>query len=111
MAGDMEPNKLMEAVEQMRHNMQLAKDELNASRFQGAAGGDAVQVEMDGEHKVLSVSISAQAHASDKAELEDMLTAAINQAVTQVEMASRNQLMAMARSLDLPDFEDMQDKD
>ena len=93
---------LMKQAQTMQENMKKAQEELAAMEVEGAAGSGLVKVVMTGRHDVKRVSIDATLLTEDKDVLEDLVAAAVNDAVRKVEAASQSRMAGMAAGLPLP---------
>jgi nucleoid-associated protein EbfC len=93
---------LMKQAQTMQENMKKAQEELAAMEVEGAAGAGLVKVVMTGRHDVKRVSIDATLLTEDKDVLEDLVAAAVNDAVRKVEAASQSRMAGMAAGLPLP---------
>jgi hypothetical protein len=94
--------KMMKQAQEMQANMQKAQEELANMEVTGKAGGDMVSVVMTGRHDVKRVSIDDSLMGDDKEMLEDLLAAAVNDAVRQVEATSAEKMAGMTAGLNLP---------
>ncbi|MDT8385116.1 MAG: YbaB/EbfC family nucleoid-associated protein [Gammaproteobacteria bacterium] len=94
--------KLMRQAQEMQANMQKAQEELANMEVTGQAGGGMVSVVMTGRHDVKRVSIDDSLMGDDKEMLEDLLAAAVNDAVRQVESTSAEKMSGMTAGLNLP---------
>ncbi|HHI92599.1 MAG TPA: YbaB/EbfC family nucleoid-associated protein [Gammaproteobacteria bacterium] len=94
--------KMMKQAQEMQANMQKAQEELANMEVTGQAGGGMVSVVMTGRHDVKRVSIDDSLMGDDKEMLEDLLAAAVNDAVRQVESTSSEKMAGMTAGLDLP---------
>lgn len=94
--------KLMKQAQEMQANMQKAQEELANLEVTGQAGGGMVSVVMTGRHDVKRVSIDPSLMTDDKEMLEDLLAAAVNDAVRQVESNSAEKMSGMTAGLNLP---------
>lgn len=94
--------KLMKQAQEMQANMQKAQEELANMEVTGQAGGGMVSVVMTGRHDVKRVSIDDSLMGDDKEMLEDLLAAAVNDAVRQVESNSAEKMSGMTAGLNLP---------
>ncbi len=94
--------KMMKQAQEMQANMQKAQEELANMEVTGKAGGDMVSVVMTGRHDVKRVSIDDSLMGDDKEMLEDLLAAAVNDAVRQVEATSSEKMAGMTAGLNLP---------
>lgn len=74
--------QLMRQANQMQMKMKKMQEDLAAKKYDGKAGGGAVEVTVDGDHFIKNVKISPDIFKSADAEmLQDMLMAATNDAV------------------------------
>jgi len=94
--------KMMKQAQEMQANMQKAQEELANMEVTGKAGGDMVSVVMTGRHDVKRVTIDDSLMGDDKEMLEDLLAAAVNDAVRQVEATSSEKMSGMTAGLNLP---------
>lgn len=77
--------QLMKQAQKMQQEMQEAKEEIANTEFVGSAGGGMVEIKMNGERKVLSVSIKPEViDVDDKEMLEDLVMASLNDALDQI---------------------------
>jgi DNA-binding YbaB/EbfC family protein len=86
---------LMKQAQQMQANMEKAQQELASLEITGQAGGGMVKVVMTGKHDVKRVSIEDALFEDDKDMLEDLIAAAVNDAVRQVEKTSQDSMSGM----------------
>ncbi|MCB2428323.1 YbaB/EbfC family nucleoid-associated protein [Methylophaga pinxianii] len=86
---------LMKQAQQMQANMQKAQEELANVEVTGQAGGGMVQITMTGKHDVKRVSIEDSLFQDDKDMLEDLIAAAVNDAVRQVEKTTQERMAGM----------------
>jgi DNA-binding YbaB/EbfC family protein len=94
--------KLMKQAQEMQANMQKAQEELANMEVTGQAGGGMVSVVMTGRHDVKRVTIDDSLMGDDKEMLEDLLAAAVNDAVRQVEATSSEKMSGMTAGMNLP---------
>ncbi|MBB6523323.1 YbaB/EbfC family nucleoid-associated protein [Pseudoteredinibacter isoporae] len=93
---------LMKQAQEMQAKMQNMQEELANAEVQGEAGAGLVKVIMTGRHDVKSVSIDASLMEEDKEILEDLLAAAVNDAVRRVEDANREKMGNMTAGMGIP---------
>jgi DNA-binding YbaB/EbfC family protein len=93
---------LMKQAQEMQANLQKAQEELANLEVTGEAGGGMVRVLMTGRHDVRRVSIDPSLIGEDKEMLEDLVAAAVNDAVRKVEQESQQKLSGLASGLNLP---------
>ncbi len=94
--------KLMKQAQEMQENMQKAQEELANMEVIGKSGGGLISVLMTGRHDVKRVSIDDSLISDDKEMLEDLLAAAVNDAVRQVEKTSQDKMSGMTSGMNLP---------
>jgi len=93
---------LMKQAQEMQANMQKMQADLAKQEVTGAAGAGLVSVVMNGRHDVKRVNIDASLMTEDKEMLEDLLAAAVNDAVRKVESQSREQMGKMTAGMGIP---------
>jgi hypothetical protein len=94
--------KLMRQAQQMQENMQKAQEELANLEVSGQSGGGMVTVTMTCRHEVRRVSIDDGMIGEDREMLEDLIAAAINDAVRKVEQTVQEKFSGMASGMALP---------
>jgi len=93
---------LMKQAQQMQENLKKAQDEIAAMEIEGQAGAGMVKVVMTGRHDVKRVSIDPTLMGDDKDMLEDLLAAAINDAVRRVEALTQEKMGGLTSGFGLP---------
>jgi len=93
---------LMRQAQQMQENMRKAQEALADIEVEGAAGAGLVKVHMNCRHDVRRVTIDPSLLAEDKDMLEDLVAAAINDALRKVEAASQEKMSSVTAGLPLP---------
>jgi DNA-binding YbaB/EbfC family protein len=93
---------LMQQAQKMQADMQKAQEELAQAEVTGEAGAGMVSVTMTGRHDVKRVSIDPGVLGEDKEVLEDLLAAAVNDAVRKVEAHNREAMSQMTAGIELP---------
>ena len=86
---DFDINSLMQQAQAMQEKMKKMQDEAANAEVTGESGAGLVKVTMNGRHDVKGVDIDASLMSEDKELLEDLLAAAVNDAVRRVESSSR----------------------
>jgi DNA-binding YbaB/EbfC family protein len=82
---------ILKQAQKMQEDLQRAQEELARQEVVGEAGGGMVKVTMTGRHEAKRVEIDPSLLADDKEMLEDLVAAAVNDAVKRVtEMAQEN---------------------
>lgn len=92
---------LMKEAQKMQQRMQEAQQELSKLIVTGKSGGDMVQIDMNGRHDVLKCKINPSM-LDDADMLEDLVTAAVNDAVRKVETASKDKISTLTAGLNIP---------
>ncbi len=94
---------MMKQAQQLQANMQRAQAEIATLEVTGEAGGGMAKVLMTGKHEVKRVSLDASLiSGNDKEMLEDLIAAAINDAVQKVERASQAKMSSVMGGMNLP---------
>lgn len=93
---------LMKQAQTMQAELQKAQEEMAKAEVVGEAGAGLVSVVMTGRHDVRRVSIDDAVMAEDKEVLEDLLAAAVNDAVRKIEARNRDAMSGVASGLNLP---------
>lgn len=93
---------LLRQAQKMQEEMQKSQEKLQQLSVTGESGGGAIKVVMSGKHEVKSISIDKDLVGDDFEMLEDLLTAAMNDAANKVAEVSQEQMAGMAGGLNLP---------
>ena len=89
----MNMNNLMKQYQKMQKKLEETQEELAKKEYTGQAGGGAVKIVISGEKKVLKVSLNKDAVDPEDVEtLEEMITLAANQALTEIEKDSSQEM-------------------
>ncbi|GAB3791270.1 YbaB/EbfC family nucleoid-associated protein [Dyella agri] len=94
--------QLMQQAQRMQEDMKRAQEEIAKLEVTGSAGGGLVSVTMSGAHEVRKVVIDRQTFADDPEMAEDLVAAAINDAVNKVAEASRAKMGGVTAGMNLP---------
>jgi nucleoid-associated protein EbfC len=93
---------LMRQAQEMQANMQKAQAELVAMEVTGESGGGMVKVVVNGRHEAQRVSIEPNLMSGDKDMLEDLLAAAINDAVRKIDAKTQEKYSGLVSGMNLP---------
>jgi nucleoid-associated protein EbfC len=94
---------LMKQAQQLQANMQRAQAEIATLEVTGEAGGGMAKVTMTGKHEVRRVALDPSLiSGDDKDMLEDLIAAAINDAVQKVERATQEKMSSLMGGMQLP---------
>lgn len=99
---DFDINNLMQQAQAMQEKMQKMQQEAANAEVTGEAGAGLVKVTMNGRHDVKAVEIDAALMSEDKELLEDLLAAAVNDAVRRVEKEQQANMQNMAGGFPFP---------
>ena len=92
---------LMKQAQQMQENMKKMQDQLASVEVEGQSGAGMVKVQMTCKYDVRRVSID-ESVMDDKEMLEDLVAAAVNDAVRRVEATTQEKMSGLAGGLPLP---------
>ena len=92
----------MKQAQQMQDNMRRMQEQLAGIEVEGQAGAGLVKVVMTCKHDVKRVSIDPSLLADDKDMLEDLVAAAVNDAVRRVESTVQEKMAGVTAGLPLP---------
>ncbi len=93
---------IMQQAQKMQEDMQKAQDELAALEVQGESGGGLVTIIMTGKREVRKVGIDDSLVGKDKDMLEDLVAAAINDAVHKVAKMKQEKMADLTSGIPLP---------
>ena len=96
-----DPLKMIRQMQQMQDRMAKVQTELESETVEAGAGGGAVRVVMTGTQKVVSVAIDPAA-AGDSEMLQDLVVAAVNEALELSKQLAAAKMQAIASGLGLP---------
>ena len=96
-----DPMKMLKQVQQMQDRMNKVQSELESETVEASAGGGAVRVVASGTQKLVSVTIDPAA-ASEVEMLQDMVIAAVNEAMEKSKQLAASKMQAVASGLGLP---------
>jgi nucleoid-associated protein EbfC len=93
---------LMKQAQQMQENMKRTQEELGKIEVEGLSGSGLVKVVMTCRHEVKRVKIDDSLLADDKDMLEDLVAAALNDAVRKVEATSQEKMGSVMAGMPMP---------
>jgi DNA-binding YbaB/EbfC family protein len=93
---------MMKQAQAMQASMQKAQAEIETVEVLGESGGGMVKVTMTGKHEVKKVQIEPAVASDDREMLEDLVAAAINDAVHKVDARVQEKMAALTAGLNLP---------
>ena len=93
---------LMKQAQQMQENMRRMQEQLATQEVEGQAGAGLVKVTMTCRHDVRRVAIDPSVVGDDRELLEDLVAAAVNDAVRKVEATVQERMGTMSAGMGLP---------
>ena len=93
---------LMKQAQQLQANMQKAQAEIAAMEVTGESGGGMVKVTLNGKHEAKRVQIDPSVPLDDREMVEDLVAAAINDAVHRLEATTQERMAGLMGGMNLP---------
>jgi DNA-binding YbaB/EbfC family protein len=93
---------LMKQAQQLQASVQKAQEEIAAMEVVGESGGGMVKVTINGRHEARRVSIDPSVPLDDREMVEDLVAAAINDAVHRLQAASQERMSGLMGGMNLP---------
>ena len=93
---------IMKQAQEMQDNLKKAQEELATIEVTGSAGGGLVEIIMTCRHDIRRVCIDDSLIGDDKEVLEDLVAAAVNDAVRRVEKTSQEKVGGLTAGLNIP---------
>jgi hypothetical protein len=93
---------ILKQAQAMQENLRKAQEELAAIEVTGSSGGGLVNITMTCRHDVKRVQIAPELLKDDKEVLEDLIAAAINDAVRKAEQTTQQKMSGLASGLNIP---------
>lgn len=93
--------KMLKQMQQMQNRMAKVQAELEGVRIEATAGGGAVQAAVNGQQRLLSITIDPDL-ASDIEMLQDLVMAAVNEAMDRSRALAAERMQSVAAGLGLP---------
>ena len=100
---ELDLEKIMEMAQNAQAELQKAQDNLDLVEVEGASGGGLVKIKATAKGRILGVSIDDSLLVpSEKAMLEDLIAAALNDARAKADVAASAEMQKMSAGLPLP---------
>jgi DNA-binding YbaB/EbfC family protein len=93
---------ILKQAQQMQENLRKAQEELAKVEVTGSAGGGLVSITMTCRHDVKRVQLDPSLLTDDKEVLEDLIAAAMNDAVRKAEETTQQRLSGLTAGLNIP---------
>lgn len=94
--------QMMKQAQMMQENMRRMHEQLGAIEVEGQSGSGLVKIVMTCKHEVRRVGIDPSLLSDDREMLEDLLVAAINDAVRKAEATAQEKMSALTAGMGLP---------
>ena len=95
-------SELMKQAQKMQEQLQKQQEALANAEVTGQSGAGMVKVVMNGRHDVKRVELDDSLMSEEKEILEDLLAAAVNDAVRKIEDQNKNSLSGLAEGMGFP---------
>lgn len=103
MAKQMNMQQMMKQAQKMQQQLMAAQDKLKDMEATSSAGGGMVKVTATGDMKIKSIEIDPEAVDPDDVELlQDMILAAVNEALSSMEDAANQQMSSVTGGMNIP---------
>jgi DNA-binding YbaB/EbfC family protein len=93
---------LMKQAQKMQEEMQKAQEEIANAEVTGESGAGLVSIVMNGRHDVKKVSIDDSLMEEEKEILEDLIAAAVNDAVRKIEHNTQERMSSLTAGMGMP---------
>jgi hypothetical protein len=93
---------LMKQAQKMQEEMQKAQEEIQRAEVTGESGAGLIKITMNGRHDVKAVQIDESLMEEDKEILEDLIAAAVNDAVRKVEQNTQERMSKVTSGMGMP---------
>ena len=101
MGGNM--SQAIAQAQKMQRQIEMAQAEIQEMEFTGTAGGELVKVVVSGKHQLKSVEIAKDVVDPDDIEgLQDLIIAAANQALAQIDQTNQERMTAITGGMKMP---------
>lgn len=98
--GPTDMGSLMKQAQKMQEDMAAKQEELDSREYDISAGGNVVGIKINGKKEILSISIDPEIiDPDDKETLEDILVAAVNEAIKKVEDTNAQEMQKITGSI------------
>ncbi len=96
-------NQMLRQAQQMQQDMQNLQADLEQREYTATSGGGMIEVTVDGTHLIKSIKINPDAvDPEDPEMLEDLITVAVNEAISNAIKTSEEEMSAITGGLNLP---------
>ena len=96
-------NQMIKQAQKMQEDMAALQEDLEAREYTATSGGGVISVTVDGKHLIKSIKINSDAiDPEDPEMLEDLITVAVNEAVSCAAKTAEEEMGAITGGLNLP---------
>lgn len=96
-------NQMLKQAQKMQEDMANLQEDLEQREYTATSGGGMIEVTVDGKHLIKSIKINPDAVDPDDAEmLEDLITVAVNEAISKAIKTSEEEMGAITGGMNLP---------
>ena len=107
-SGSNNLQQMMKQVQKAQEDMQTKQAELETTEYTATSGGGMVEVTVTGKHQVTRLSIKPEIVDPDDIEmLEDLITAAINEAMRTADSTGEEEMAKISSALNIPNIPGM----
>ena len=92
-------SKMIKKAQELQSQMEKAQEELNSIQIEGQAGGGMVTAKVNGHKELISLDIEPEILKEDKEMIEDMILAAVNQALQNAGKAAEEKMSSITGSV------------
>ena len=102
MPGGMNQAAMMKQAQKMQQEMMRMQEEMENNTYSATSGGGMVTAEVNGKHEVVSLTVKPEAVDPDDVEmLQDMIMAAVNEAMRTADTEAANNMSRLTGGLNL----------
>jgi|TARA_B100000959_G_C14852311_1_gene570631 hypothetical protein len=94
--------KFLQQAQQLQKQMMTIQAELETAKIEGSSGGGAVKATVTGKMRVDSITIDPEVVSEDVDLLQDLITAAINEALDKAQEMASTRMGAVTGGLNIP---------
>lgn len=99
----MDMNSMLKQAQKIQDNMMKLKDELLEKEYESSSGGGAVKVKINGRHELVSIDLDSSVVDADDIEmLQDLIVAAVNEAVRAATDDSAEEMGKLTGGINMP---------
>lgn len=96
-------NAMLKQAQKMQEDMAVLQEDLEKREYTATSGGGLVSVTVDGKHLIKSIKINPDAVDPDDSEmLEDLVTVAVNEAISNAIKTAETEMGAITGGLNVP---------